>query len=187
MSASDKCDKESECLSFEQHMQAAQWVWNDLTQRPSTGAATPSLLFTTESINMVQQQVNYTAAAYQSMFRIVSNTHDVTPDTGFITNAAAVTSYTADMSQLSAITSLQFQLLARITLGNCCSNFHTLLNDLLLAGCGAAPSSQFVCFQELENPHWRLCCGWVKDCQATKMQAIQAWDDAKNKNDSRIG
>ena len=171
-------------------MQAAQWVWNGLAaQRPKTGI-TPSLLFTTESIDMVQQQVNYTAAAehHQTLFRIVPNTHDVTPNTGFITNAAApaTLSNTADARQISALTSLRFQLLARVSLGNCCSNFHTLLNDLLLAGCGAASSNEFVCFQELEDPNLRICCGWFKDCQATKLLAIQAWDEAK-KNGSVVG
>jgi hypothetical protein len=75
---------------------------------------------------------------------------------------------------LSAISSLKAQLLPRITIGNCCSNFHTLLNDFLSEGCGAASDNTFLCLQENEDPILRVCCGWHKKCIAEKKKLINA-------------
>ncbi|GKY98325.1 hypothetical protein MPSEU_000790100 [Mayamaea pseudoterrestris] len=173
--ASDKCVKESECLSFEQHMQATSLVWADFNSNTSRNDSTkPLILFTTESTAIVQDQINFTTNHPDFPFRIVSNTYDVTPNTGFITNAEAGATSSADDILLSAVTSLQLQLQARVTLGNCCSNFHTMLADLLAAGCGAASQNDFHCFQELEDPNLRICCGWFKNCKEDKLRAVEA-------------
>jgi hypothetical protein len=73
---------------------------------------------------------------------------------------------------LSAMSSLKAQLLPRITIGNCCSNFHALLNDFLSEGCGAASENRFLCLQEYEDPALRVCCGWHKQCIAAKQKLL---------------
>jgi hypothetical protein len=70
----------------------------------------------------------------------------------------------------AALSSLKAQLLPRVSIGNCCSNFHVLLNDFLSEGCGAASQNTFHCIQESEDPLLVVCCGWHKDCQMRKQQ-----------------
>jgi len=73
-----------------------------------------------------------------------------------------------DANMLSSMSSLKAQLLPRISIGNCCSNFHAMLNDFLLEGCGAASDNTFVCLQEYDDPLHRVCCGWHKECKARR-------------------
>jgi len=140
----------------------------------------PTIIFTSESTDMVREQHefvtklrdrNSSIAADFATFRIVSNTLDVTQDTGQVKNKPS-SNISADSAMLSALASLKFQLLSRVTVGNCCSNFHVLVADLLAAGCGAARTNNFYCMQENENPHLRICCGWQKWCFAAKQRAI---------------
>lgn len=140
----------------------------------------PTIIFTSESNDMVREQHEFIAklsdrnssiSSEFTSFRIVSNTLDVTQDTGQVKNKPS-NNISADSAMLSALSSLKFQLLARVTLGNCCSNFHVLLADLLAAGCGAARTNNFYCMQENEDPNLRICCGWQKWCFAAKQQAI---------------
>lgn len=138
--------------------------------RSSYDSTAPAVIFTTESSSMVDDKDAFMSSHPDFSLRIVSNTHDNIPNTGFISSADA--SVNPDASLLSAVTSLRFQLLARVTLGNCCSNFHTLLGDLLGAGCGAASTNEFHCFQEMNDPSLRICCGWFKDCQEKKLRAM---------------
>ena len=73
-----------------------------------------------------------------------------------------------DANMLSSVSSLKLQLLSRVSIGNCCSNFHAMLNDFLSEGCGAASENTFVCLQEYDDPLLRVCCGWHKECLAQK-------------------
>lgn len=74
----------------------------------------------------------------------------------------------ADEIMLSAVSSLKAQLLPRISIGNCCSNFHAMLNDFLSEDCGAASSNEFLCLQEYEDPRLKVCCGWHHECKRRK-------------------
>ena len=81
-----------------------------------------------------------------------------------------------DANMLSSMSSLKAQLLPRLSIGNCCSNFHTLLNDFLLEGCGAASENTFTCLQEYNgDPLLRVCCSWHKECRASKKAKHAAW------------
>ena len=142
----------------------------------------PTIIFTSESNEMVREQEAFAAelhnpnssiAAKYGSYRIVSNTRDVTPDTGKFKNKQN-SNITADDAMLSALSSMQFQLLARVSVGNCCSNFHVLLADLLAAGCGAASTNKFYCMQENDDPHLRICCQWGGDrCIEARKRAIE--------------
>ena len=146
--ASDKCLQESECLSFAEHMRVVdQW------ETESSG----SILFTSEASEMVQAQ-----REYRSNRTFVTNTRDITPDTGFLSKSKIDT----DEAMLSAMASLQLQLHGHVTVGNCCSNFHVLLADLLMEGCGV--ENTFLCLQENEDMALRICCGWQAECKAAR-------------------
>jgi hypothetical protein len=83
-----------------------------------------------------------------------------------------VTTNDADAIMISALSSLKAQLLPRLSIGNCCSNFHILLNDFLSEGCGAASINTFQCIQETEDPLLVACCGWHHDCHERKEQLL---------------
>jgi hypothetical protein len=167
-------------------MEAMQVVWDDHYQAASQLHSShfkrrPIVLFTTESSQMAREQSDFLVQHPDFRFRIATNTLDVTPDTGFITNSNMNAS--ADDVLLSAVTSLRFQLMARVTLGNCCSNFHVMLADLLAAGCGAASTNDFHCFQEMKDPSLRICCGWFKDCKEKKLKEMMGLSNTTKSGD----
>jgi hypothetical protein len=176
--ASDKCKRESECLTFDQHMRVASKMWK--RHGPSTAIsnvdvdADPSIVFTTESTAMQEEQrlfaTNTSARSRYPAFQFVTNSHDVTPDSGRFRDVAKNVS--ADEAMLSAFSSLQLQLTARVSIGNCCSNFHRMLQDYLIEGCGAASDSYFHCLQEDDDPELRVCCFKSKSCIATRQRQI---------------
>jgi hypothetical protein len=158
----------------------------------------PTLIFTSESRDMVRQyqlfRANETAqSALPFRFRLITNEHDVTPDSGYAptvfrgatgrnvgarSSDSNTTSFNADEAMLSAMASIQLQLMARVTVGNCCSNFHVLLADLLQAGCGASPQNTFHCLQEHPDTHFRVCCGWFRNCKEERRQEIERMEAA---------
>ena len=87
MLASDKCLGESECLTFDQHIQVTSNMWQKLQQ--TTGITIdPTVVFTTESTDMVKEQKKFVAEhgeqKYPFKFTFVTNTQDITPDSGFM-------------------------------------------------------------------------------------------------------
>lgn len=89
-----------------------------------------------------------------------------------VSTALDVSTNDADTIMISALSSLKAQLLPRLSIGNCCSNFHILLNDFLFEGCGAASFNTFHCIQETEDPLLKVCCGWHRDCQERKKELL---------------
>jgi len=84
---SDKCGKESECLTFDQYMQVTSTEW--AKHQNATGTKDdPIVVFTTESKNVVKEQKTFVSENgglnYPFKFNFVTNTQDVTPDTGFM-------------------------------------------------------------------------------------------------------
>jgi hypothetical protein len=180
--ASDKCHKESECLTFDQHMQVTSDIWSKhLNATGQTGKdLKPAIIFTTESNSVAEQQIDFAGSEerqskYPHRFQFITNTKDVTPGTGLLKKKAADRKgITADEAMLSSMSSLQAQMKARVSIGNCCSNFHTLLSDYMMEGCGSASQSTYVCLQEHDDPINRVCCGWHNDCKEQKRKAIAA-------------
>lgn len=173
--ASDKCKYESECLSFDQHMQVVNSMWSRHRNTSST-TSDINVLFTTESKAMVQEQKDFASNAamqskYPLTFNFVTNSKDVTPDTGFMKGVRDKN--TVEESMLSSISSFKAQMLPRVSIGNCCSNFHALLNDFLMEGCGAASENSFLCLQESEDPALRVCCGWHHACKKAKKKYLE--------------
>ena len=167
--ASDKCIAESECLTFGTYMNIMKQVWvkhqNKFSKRNIT------ILLTTESKIVIDEM-----AAFQSNkndfpfdYSFIVNSKDVTPGSGLPTDYRNISK---DDIMLSMLSSLQIQLNAGYSIGNCCSNFHLMLFDFLRDGCGAAINSWNQCLQENENPDFQVCCQWTSTdvCKAKRNQ-----------------
>jgi hypothetical protein len=143
-----------------------------------TDGTNPTVVFTSEAKNMIQDQRDFETNTtlnkdFPFSFQFLTNHKEMTPDSGFVKNIKRTVNFTADEeSMLSAVASLKFQLLPRVLLGNCCSNFHVLLNDFLVEGLGAASENTFKCLQEFEDPRVKICCGWHRECKRARAEAL---------------
>lgn len=115
----------------------------------------PSIILTSESASIVASSMLYAAnEAYP--FSFVTNTRDTLQGTGLGTTFQK----DADQVMLSTIVALKMQMLAKHTVGNCCSNFHNLLFAYLRNGCGDVDDAVSTCLQQEANPKFRVCCRW---------------------------
>ena len=187
--ASDKCLKESECLSFPQYMKVMGQTWQTHQQTISHQTAakvaanlTVSIVLTSESQGVLRDKESFekNASLRESVpfiYRFITNDHDVMQSTGLPKDFMKKTTdgSTREDIMLSTISSLKAQLMAKYSVGNCCSNFHLLLFDFLQDGCGAAKDNIANCLQDNEDPEFRICCMWSKTYECDqKSKALQA-------------
>jgi hypothetical protein len=180
--ASDKCLVESECLEFPQYMRVIGQIWNkhkssilNPSQGQGTWVSNTSIVLTSESQSVLKDKEtfenNFTLTrTVPFSYRFITNDHDVMQSTGDPnifdkSNRVSTNKVSQDEVMLSAISSLKAQLMAKFTVGNCCSNFHLLLFDFLQDGCGAATENVGQCLQENEDPEFRVCCMWSKSAE----------------------
>jgi hypothetical protein len=158
-------------------MDATTKAWNNYEKKIKPTGKAPFIIFTTESKQMVRDQrvfMNQTLPNQPSpKYRFVTNGYDVTPDSGHGARRPPINA-TADEVMLSAVSSLKLQLMARLTIGNCCSGFHITMHSFLREGLGAASSSSFECLQENENPEYQLCCHKNRICQEKRDAEIRS-------------
>lgn len=159
---SDKCGVESTCLNFANHVKALYAY----TPRDSLRTNAYSIISTTESEQVAAERAMY--AARHREVKFVVNHDDVLPNTGYMAVGRAHRTDT-DSMLLSSVSSLSLQLQhADTILGNCCSNFHLLLGDLMQACQGgninnhrSNPSKEsFICLQDHEQHEFRITCSW---------------------------
>ena len=177
---------ESECLSFPTYMKLIGQIWDrhiggDSTSRSGSNVL-GNVIVTSESAGVVRDKKAFESnkALVQSvpfLPRFIMNEEDVLQGTGLprnfhIRSNQSGTPYSADDIMLSTVTSLKIQLIAKYTVGNCCSNFHLLLFDFLRDGCGAAAENINQCLQENENAEFRVCCMWSDsvECKLRKQE-----------------
>ena len=171
-------------MSFDQHMTIASDLWKRHLNETG-GNHSPTVVFTTEAKSMMQEQKDWVEgdglAKSPFDFEFLTNSRDMMPGSGFIKDVVRRNAGNSDpdANMLSSMSSLQMQLLPRVSIGNCCSNFHAMLNDFLLEGCGAASDNTFMCLQEYNDPLLRVCCGWHKDCKERKKQALAELESKK--------
>lgn len=179
-------------MNFNEYIDAANSIWqtyhnhNDtkgLVNNISSSNSSISIIVTTESQHVRNQYLSFLKDHHNhhpssTLFtpyvnRFYTNDFDVTQDTGYLdSNHLHNKEYSADDAMLSAISSLKFQLSTSITIGNCCSNFHLLLKDLLQEGCGSVMTNHFHCLQNHPNSHYRLCCSWDKSEECKQRRKI---------------
>lgn len=146
-----------------------------------------SIVLTTESASVLEEKDAFMAnASLVKMivpfpFEFVVNEFDIQQDSGNPKMNipehnldVELKENSADQVMLSMVSSLQLQLLTKYTIGNCCSNFHRLLFELLDGGCGAAYQISLECLQENEDPDLRLCCVWDNspECQKRNVKEV---------------
>lgn len=73
----------------------------------------------------------------------------------------------ADAVMMGSLAVMKLQMQANVLVLNCCSQFHSMLRDLVQEGCGADPELHWECLNEIDDPRFRICCGHTKQgvCQ----------------------
>jgi hypothetical protein len=171
---SDKCRSESICLKYELYMELIQWT-HDSMFKNSTKAI--KVILTTEDGGIFNS-----TKAYQTRddfpFEFLTNDQDVLQGSG----APRDYKDQADSVMLMTIVALKMQLHGRVVYGNCCSNFHLMLFDMLREGCGAHKSPILSCLQEHPDRRFNICCGWTRtdECDVTR-EEIKAKREVERK------
>lgn len=181
--------EESECLTFEQYMRVLTQIWNrnkdSITQKMKELQVDKlNIILTTESEAVIHEKDAFMANEtlrnkVPFPFRFITNDYDVQQDNGnphqnledafdYLGLSHTAKPVDADEVMLSMMSSLKAQMMARYSIGNCCSNFHRILFELIDGGCGAAYQSEPECLQTNENPEFRICCVWdnSEECKA---------------------
>ena len=169
---SDKCYDESDCLQFEDYMDVAMDVWEELQleyhhhhdhhHHHSSAKGLPkrgSLILTTEDKTVFDQRLNYSLAHFP--YNFVVNENDVMQSSG----SFRLTNVSPDKIILSSLIVMKMQFHAKYVYGNCCSNFHRLIFEMLQLGCGIqSPASARRCYPN-------ICCGWTGPVACRKIRA----------------
>ena len=174
--ASDKCIDESECPSFDLYMDLMRTLWERHKDHNQFGGTIKNvnIILTSESLDVHQAQQNYQGTNSFTLSKPQSEAVHVVPY-DFITNDFDLIQNSGDPKAidggnvtkedvlLSTLGSLKMQLHSHYMVGNCCSNHHLMLVDLLKAGCGKYRHDDVSrCMQDHEDPKFRLCCAWTK-------------------------
>lgn len=171
--ASDKCASESECFPLSKYLQAVVQLSLDGTSRLQIPKQQATVVLTTESAQVLDELRSLKNPRPGGVLvQFLLNRYDVLQGTGYLDHQDPSRNVTADESTLSALISLKLQLATHVTVGNCCSNFHLLLADLLRVGCGLQSQNTFQCLQDNPDPDLRPCCSWDRSllCQARRNQ-----------------
>eukprot|EP00977_Amphora_coffeiformis_P004963 scaffold1058_cov163-Amphora_coffeaeformis.AAC.3 len=158
--ASDKCQREAECFTFEKYVHAAQslWLhkWPDTLQKQSM----IPILITTESTSVSKDVLAFSgrnsSAPWQTLqFKFLQNTFDIQQDTGLM-GIRPNKSKTLEQIMLSSLSSLRAQLSNRLLMLNCCSNFHYLMHMMAESGCGQRWDTEAICLRDHPVDDFRL-------------------------------
>jgi hypothetical protein len=158
--ASDKCRRESTCLTFERYMELAnetfqQYGYGDRQKYDTTGTGLiprHSVVVTTEDSSMANATRNYPSKD----FPLIINKADAQQDTGRPSNFKYKKQ--AESIMRSSMIALTLQMYPTHTFGNCCSNFHQVIFDLLGSGCGL--NKRRMCLIDHPKKKFRVCCTW---------------------------
>jgi hypothetical protein len=91
-----------------------------------------------------------------------------------------INKYDADTLMMSVLSTLKTQLLPKVTVTNCCSGFHQLINDLLLEGCGWVEANTNKCLQDTDDQLLVPCCGYHVQCMERKKEILEVHQRSKN-------
>ena len=168
--ASDKCNKESTCLTFDEYMELAMETWKDyfptnVTDTTTTTPQPPHIVLTSESkaiISKLKELQGDPERVQRYPFPFVTNDGDINPGSGRFRSSYAGVGATADDGMLSSMSTLQLQLGSRVLQANCCSAFHAIMGSYLEVGAGSPtiPLGQihFECLNRSKDPRFRICC-----------------------------
>mmetsp|Transcript_26794 Transcript_26794/g.38447 ORF Transcript_26794/g.38447 Transcript_26794/m.38447 type:complete len:248 (+) Transcript_26794:3-746(+) len=200
--STDKCLQESECLSFENYTTYAHTIAKRDTQRylskndtaplkTTNGLIYDTIVLTSESAMILEARKSYEGPNTTFPFRFIVNENDVlqgTGDPGSYHKMLAL-NVTADDIMFSTITSIAFQMMSKVVLGNHCSNFHRMMPGFVNRGCGAAHDGAMEWIQQSDIPEFRICCAWTssEECNSRRQSGkfganFQRGQDVGNPN-----
>lgn len=164
----DKCVRESECLTFDQYMQVLQEfsIKRSKAIHNAEGDESDELIhntviLTTESKDILNSRLRYSPKNESFPYEWIVNEEDVGQGSGnpnTFTQTNGENSFDADDVMISSMVSLQMQLYSDALIVNTCSNFHALIQTLVGAGCGRV--SYVESMKDNDNPDFRLKCAW---------------------------
>lgn len=170
---SDKCLRESECLSFAQYTKLIQdfamkkskkrqqqnHIHNE--DKNETVLLYDRVILTSESKDILNSRFQYTPKNESFPFDFIVNEGDVGQGSG-APRQFTKSDFTADDVMISSLVSLKLQLYPESLLLNLCSNFHNLIVSFVLMGCGYVDASNIVSMKEYDNPDFQINCAWGK-------------------------
>ena len=163
--AGDKCIEESQCMPFSDYAQLIREFAAKRTLARTGDNTTESSLYdtvvlTSESRAMLDAaRFNYTGKE-DFPFRFIINDKDVMQGHGSAIDFGNTTAdYNQDDVMLSSLTSIQMQMLSESTVLNRCSNFHRMIQSLLLMGCSGSKNNYMETLLQNDNPAFRMKCG----------------------------
>lgn len=160
---SDKCRRESQCMSFDDYMQMVRefaakrtHTRNNNTSSVLKGMPYDTIILTSEDATIMKSRFAYSNRS-DFPFRFVANDEDVVQG-GWGGKVSG--EYTADDILISSFTSVKLQLAAESSIVNGCSSFHRQIM-WNLREMGFAKSRQWYTetLNQNENPKWRMKCG----------------------------
>jgi hypothetical protein len=163
---SDKCNQESECLQFPTYMRLlkSKWYEEGFAEKydRESGNVTFDILVTSEMKDIMDKAYAFSNnSEYMSKFpftpRWITNTNDIRQGNGK-PRRAKLGENTADDVITSMLSTFKLQMNAGSTIGNCCSNFHQVIMQLLQGGCGLEYNNEGQCLQSRNESLYQLCC-----------------------------
>eukprot|EP00979_Chaetoceros_neogracilis_P014134 scaffold4446_cov272-Chaetoceros_neogracile.AAC.11 len=163
---SDKCNQESECLQFPTYMRLlkSKWYEEGFAEKydRESGNVTFIILVTSEMKDIMDKAYAFSNnSEYMSKFpftpRWITNTNDIRQGNGS-PGRAKLGGNTADDVITSMLSTFKLQMNAGSTIGNCCSNFHQVIMQLLQGGCGLEYNNKGQCLQSRNESLYQLCC-----------------------------
>mmetsp|Transcript_14085 Transcript_14085/g.33848 ORF Transcript_14085/g.33848 Transcript_14085/m.33848 type:complete len:582 (+) Transcript_14085:323-2068(+) len=180
--ATDKCEQESSCLSFEDYMELTLETWKQELPNESK----PHVIVTSESeyiYTRLREIMKEGEGSTMYPLRFILNDGDVQPGSGRFREQKDKPNVTADDGMISALSTLQLQLGSGIIRANCCSKFHSMMGDIVSVGGGAALETDFQCLHSFEDPRFRICCWKTGACVDKRKKDLETWKqlhDASN-------
>jgi len=161
--ASDKCFAESDCLSFAQYMDL---VAAFMEREKEEGNEIKNIILTSESKAMIDARLEYDGKIGGATFFI--NSDDSMQGSGrprhYKNEVLVQEGISPNQIMASTLTALNLQLYSKITIANCCSNFHKFMMQVRqYAGCGSElpfSPSDWICLNDLSGPleRYKICC-----------------------------
>jgi len=160
--ASDKCGRESDCMPFSSYGQlirefAAKRTLARTGDNTTNSSLYDTVVLTSESKQVMEERFNYTEKE-DFPFRFIVNDEDPRQGSGKPGNYR-VSGSNADGVMLSSLTAIKMQMMSESTVLNSCSNFHMLMNSLLIMGCSKSKNNFVETLHRNDNPAFRMKCG----------------------------
>ena len=153
---SDKCNKESECRTFDNYMEMIEdWITlrTKKLRKQDDNSVINNIILTSEDKSIIASRSSFPKSD-SFPYEFIVNENDIFQGTGRPQQFGE----RADAVMLSSMVSLKMQLHAESLLLNHCSNFHKLIYEIASNDCGLGKEVSLL--SDSENPSFHLKCDW---------------------------